>query len=449
MSLSNSYCKNCSKSLSGDPGAKVRRGLCTPCFNLNVEIEDEKFRQTQQPNTKNKIIIIFFSLLFFIPVADFFLSQDLPWAYFQILKIVAFLGFGYLSIAGLKSSKADEPVFWLLVFAAFAILYNPIFPISLGSREAWSGANFLSFAILLWYAFQPNIDPEKPLKVRAHEKQKHVVASDQSKTRIAPKASKNRTELIKLISGPLEMQASFILAKSGGLEYLKSNSAIGFVAGFADAFLQRANNQTNFDEAEEIAIITVVLSSVLEAGKVNPGKLFTLQDSGDPEFSMAQHDGGTYAFGLLNDPSNQSLHLYWTTVADDWIMANGLGEDIEKQKLLAKYEKFTSACTLLEYDESIYELAYKLNAQGYEWCLLFIEKLDANPKQNAAELFAEINKKIDQELRPYDSDEANSALAAASTISHEAKEEFMNVYDLLGDKLGPNEILDKIKKKFS
>ena len=50
---------------------------------------------------------------------------------------------------------------------------------------------------------------------------------------------------------------------------------------------------------------------------------------------------------------------------------------------------------------------------------------------------------------PYTSEDANAAFQAACAISPEAKIEFEKVYDLLGQKISPSEILQKIESKFS
>ena len=65
------------------------------------------------------------------------------------------------------------------------------------------------------------------------------------------------------------MQVMFITAKDDGLSYLESDHAIGFVAGFTDAFLQRANTNSVVSDLDAVAIVTVVLDTVLEPAKVN------------------------------------------------------------------------------------------------------------------------------------------------------------------------------------
>ncbi len=55
---------------------------------------------------------------------------------------------------------------------------------------------------------------------------------------------------------------------------------------------------------------------------------------------------------------------------------------------------------------------------------------------------------IHLKTKPAPSEDANAAFQAACAISPEAKVEFEKVYDLLGQKISPSEILQKIKRKF-
>ena len=440
-------CKECNGSLSDDPGSAVRNGLCTKCFqskprNKKMQTKDRTFHSTY-----DKYFLVLFSLLFILPVYDFLVTQELPWAYFQFLRIAACIGFGYLSIRCMSAKKEDESLVWFFIFFGFAILYNPFFQVSLGSRDAWSGANFLSATTLLWYAFGPNLDDPKPTKKSTPPKKSGYLEEPRAKTNAA---DKRRSELITLITQPLGMQVMFITAKDDGLSYLGSDHAIGFVAGFTDAFLQRANTNSVVSDSDAVAIVTVVLDTVLEPAKVNPGRLFTLQDSGDPAFMEALKDGGNYAFKLLDDPRNRRLQMHWVTFVDEWIAKEKeLITTTFKQSLLWEYQEFKSACTLLEYDEEIYRMAEELYSISSKWCSEFVENLDKNPKQNPASLFAELKEKIEAELNPFEDEDANLALVEAAEISAAAREEFIKVYELLGDRLKPADILEKVKSKYS
>ena len=447
MSTSLLRCKKCNSPLPlcGDPDGAANIGLCTQCFQLkslrsNSQQENETF-----VDTYDKYFIVLFAFVFVIPVYDFLVTQELPWAYFQFLRIVAFIGFGYLSYRCMSEKKEEDSSLWFFVFLGFAILYNPFFQVSLGSRDAWSGANFLSAATLLWYAFGPNLDDPKPPQENVY--------STKSESFSEPRIERNipderRAELFSLIAPPLGMQVVFITARDEGVAYLGSDHAIGFVAGFTDTFIQLLDTPSPVTDRDAISIVTVVLNSVLEPAKINAGRLFTLRDSGDPDFLEAVEEGGLYAAKLLNDPTNAELQMYWVTLVDEWIENNAIVNTTLKQSLLREYQEFNSACTLLEYDEEIYQMAEELYLINSRWCSEFVESLDAKPKQNPTSLFLEIKAKIETQLSPFEDEDANSALAEAREISMAAHEEFIKVYELLGDRLKPEEILEKVQSKY-
>ena len=448
MSSSLLRCKKCNSPLPlrGDPDGAANLGLCTQCFQLKSSHSKSQLENETFIDAYDKYLIVLFAIVFVIPVYDFLVTQELPWAYFQFLRIMAFIGFGYLSYRSMSEKKEEDTSLWFFVFLGFAILYNPFFQVSLGSRDAWSGANFLSAATLLWYAFGPNLDDQKPLKKRLGSNETGSVGEPWAERKVG---NERRSELISLIAQPLSMQVFFITARDDGLSYLGSDHAIGFVAGFTDAFLQRASTTSAISDLDAVAIVTVVLDTVLEPAKVNPGRLFTLQDSGDPVFMKALSDGGNYAFALLDDPSDRRLQMHWVTFVAEWTAKEKeLVTTTLKKGLLREYQEFKYACTLLEYDEEIYQMAEELNSSSSKWCNEFIEHLDKNPKQNPASLFAELKEKIEAELKPFEDEDANLALAEAAEISVAAREEFIKVYELLGDRLKPKEILEKVRNKY-
>lgn len=68
---------------------------------------------------------------------------DMPYGYYQFLRIAATAGFGYLAYFGFKSKYRFTPLLW----AAGALLFNPVFKVALG-RELWMVFD-LAFAVLL------------------------------------------------------------------------------------------------------------------------------------------------------------------------------------------------------------------------------------------------------------------------------------------------------------
>jgi len=87
----------------------------------------------------------------------------------------------------------------------------------------------------------------------------------------------------------------------------------------------------------------------------------------------------------------------------------------------------------------------KINADlGVE----FLRRLDENPKLDVDELYHNLMADYEKSQNPYEDPNANVALQSAAEISNEAKAEFQKVYELLGETLAADQILEKIKAKF-
>lgn len=67
---------------------------------------------------------------------------DMPYGYYQILRVILFCASVYLAIA---EGRRDGG-FWLWAFIASALIYNPIATLSLG-REIWTIVNVMTIAI--------------------------------------------------------------------------------------------------------------------------------------------------------------------------------------------------------------------------------------------------------------------------------------------------------------
>lgn len=73
-----------------------------------------------------------------------------PYAYFILLRLfffgcLLFLGFAVYE----KAQKFTPPLF---VIGGLALLYNPLFPVHLGSKAVWLGVNFVTIAFMFWVA---------------------------------------------------------------------------------------------------------------------------------------------------------------------------------------------------------------------------------------------------------------------------------------------------------
>lgn len=74
-----------------------------------------------------KIIKLALAVLFLLCLAD------MPYGYYQFVRFSAFAGFGWLA---LDSGRRNEQQ-TLFIYAALALLFQPIFKISLG-RSIWN-----------------------------------------------------------------------------------------------------------------------------------------------------------------------------------------------------------------------------------------------------------------------------------------------------------------------
>jgi len=58
---------------------------------------------------------------------------DMPYGFYQLVRFVALVGFGYLAFQANKDGKENE----MLVYGALALLFQPLLKIPLG-RELWN-----------------------------------------------------------------------------------------------------------------------------------------------------------------------------------------------------------------------------------------------------------------------------------------------------------------------
>lgn len=87
---------------------------------------------------QNKIKIIL-AILFFISLAD------LPYGFYQLVRLLAFGGFAFLAYNESESENKNQ----MLVYIGLAILFQPFFKISLG-RVLWNIVDVVVGAWLLY-----------------------------------------------------------------------------------------------------------------------------------------------------------------------------------------------------------------------------------------------------------------------------------------------------------
>lgn len=80
----------------------------------------------------------------FVPIVALLITLlDMPYGYYQLLRVMVFCVSAYLAVA---ESKYEQRI-WFWVLVACAIIYNPIFRLSLG-REIWSFVNIATAVFL-------------------------------------------------------------------------------------------------------------------------------------------------------------------------------------------------------------------------------------------------------------------------------------------------------------
>jgi hypothetical protein len=75
----------------------------------------------------DKLIKIVLAALFFICLAD------MPYAYFQLVRIAAVIGFGLLAYRAYELRNINE----MIIYLGLILLFQPIVKIALG-REVWN-----------------------------------------------------------------------------------------------------------------------------------------------------------------------------------------------------------------------------------------------------------------------------------------------------------------------
>ncbi len=74
---------------------------------------------------------------------------DMPYGYYQFIRFVALMGFGYIGYKYYQSEQFNLAY----IFFALAVLFQPIFKISLG-RELWNIVDVIVAIFLVFMAFR-------------------------------------------------------------------------------------------------------------------------------------------------------------------------------------------------------------------------------------------------------------------------------------------------------
>lgn len=93
-----------------------------------------------------KVIKIVLAILLFVCIAN------MPYDYYQFLRYLALVGFAILAYEANKAVKLNETI----IFIAIAVLFQPVFKISLG-RTIWNALDvFIGVGLILSMYNQKN-----------------------------------------------------------------------------------------------------------------------------------------------------------------------------------------------------------------------------------------------------------------------------------------------------
>lgn len=121
----------------------------------------------------------------------------------------------------------------------------------------------------------------------------------------------------------------------------------------------------------------------------------------------------------------------------------------KKSKPEIDLEKYPTAATVIEYDKQASTLWEELQIYSENAHSSFLNELEKDPKIDLKKLFGDITEADNLARNPYEDPAANKSFNEAMNISDEAKLEFQRVYELLGSKITPDELLTKIRDKFA
>jgi len=103
---------------------------------------------------------------------------------------------------------------------------------------------------------------------------------------------------------------------------------------------------------------------------------------------------------------------------------------------------------VLEYSDDAKKNFDRLKQLPKSIAQTFIEKLEEDPSQDTRKLSDDLIAAHEAEIRPYQQEKLNQALAQARELGPEAEQEFRKVVALLGDKIDANEVLARLREKF-
>ena len=117
---------------------------------------------------------------------------------------------------------------------------------------------------------------------------------------------------------------------------------------------------------------------------------------------------------------------------------------------LTKHSPQLASCSILdEYNEEAERYWNEIQVLPESYQNRFLEALNDDPLTDPKALAKRLLEENQSELRPYENEEANDLLERSRTISETAASEFMEIYELLGNKADLNYAFAKIEAKFT
>lgn len=96
--------------------------------------------------------------LLLICAAFLFLGiANLPIGYYTFLRIIITIS----AIVLISAEYNNELTFWIITFGIIAILFNPIMPVFLNNKEAWTVIDFIAGLLFAIKAFDLKIDKKE------------------------------------------------------------------------------------------------------------------------------------------------------------------------------------------------------------------------------------------------------------------------------------------------
>lgn len=98
---------------------------------------------TKSNSTTQSIILAVLAVLLLLCLAD------MPYGFFQIVRFLAFAGFGYSAYLQYKSKNMDR----MILFGVLALLFQPFIPLALG-RTIWNIVDVVVAGYLIYILVQ-------------------------------------------------------------------------------------------------------------------------------------------------------------------------------------------------------------------------------------------------------------------------------------------------------